>query len=494
MKKVPFLLLSAILTISIAGQTIAEEIHLPMTTEANDIAARLDQDLIERAYVWGWPMVYLHNMQKSLRLIHASGVSGGAPVAPINRLSMLTTPVSADFGSVPCPNPDLVYGFAMLDLSAAPVVLQVPQIDDRVWLFQVGDHRTDSIAQLGSMYQTQPGFYAIVGPNWQGELPSTLSGIVRSSTNLAYVIPRYQYQEGSAEALKTSLTRIAVYPLSKYDGAWKTRDWSNKKWYPQTGSSTKNKTRFVNPETYFDDLELVLEQVPPLPGEESSYEQMRKLIDEKKSNPKIASYLADRGSELEEKLMTPLYDFQNVGNRVDHQWTTVSNGASFGTDFQTRSAVAKSNIFVNRPNETKYFHVEQDHHGDPLSGEKPYRINIMQDQLPSHSGFWSLTVYDQDHRLVAHPSGIYSIGSHQELKKNEDGSITICLQNSRPESSTANWLPTPSGHFVVYLRVYCPSVAVIEGKWKPPAIQSQLSEMHRTRLTSTSPNGSTSFD
>jgi arylsulfatase A-like enzyme len=36
-------------------------------------------------------------------------------------------------------------------------------------------------------------------------------------------------------------------------------------------------------------------------------------------------------------------------------WTTTTNGAAFGTDYFTRTAVARSNIFVNKPNEAKYY-------------------------------------------------------------------------------------------------------------------------------------------
>ena len=36
------------------------------------------------------------------------------------------------------------------------------------------------------------------------------------------------------------------------------------------------------------------------------------------------------------------------------------NSAEFGTDYYTRTAVAKSNIFINRPRETRYFYQDLD--------------------------------------------------------------------------------------------------------------------------------------
>ena len=41
-------------------------------------------------------------------------------------------------------------------------------------------------------------------------------------------------------------------------------------------------------------------------------------------------------------------------------WSTISNEAAFGTDYFTRTAVARSNILVNSPNETKYFYQDLD--------------------------------------------------------------------------------------------------------------------------------------
>ena len=48
------------------------------------------------------------------------------PVAPLNRLSMLTDRISPKTARVPCPNQDVIYGFGMFDLAADAVVVQVP--------------------------------------------------------------------------------------------------------------------------------------------------------------------------------------------------------------------------------------------------------------------------------------------------------------------------------------------------------------------------------
>jgi hypothetical protein len=44
-------------------------------------------------------------------------------------------------------------------------------------------------------------------------------------------------------------------------------------------------------------------------------------------------------------------------------WSTNTNGAAFGTDYFTRTAAAKSNILVNKPNEAKCFDQDLDASG-----------------------------------------------------------------------------------------------------------------------------------
>jgi hypothetical protein len=53
---------------------------------------------------------------------------------------------------------------------------------------------------------------------------------------------------------------------------------------------------------------------------------------------------------------------------LPYNWTTVINSAEFGTDYYARTAVAKSNTFINRPRETRYFYQDLDIKGERLNG------------------------------------------------------------------------------------------------------------------------------
>jgi|SRR5450759_3751613 hypothetical protein len=97
--------------------------------------------------------------------------------------------------------------------------------------------------------------------------------VVRSSTALVFTVPRI-FMDDTAEdrrAIQPVLSQINVYPLSQFDGKVKVKDWSKLPHFPAPKSTGKGETKWVNPETFFDELPAVMKSVPPLPGEESLY-------------------------------------------------------------------------------------------------------------------------------------------------------------------------------------------------------------------------------
>lgn len=433
--------------------------------------------LVEKAYLWGWPLVYMSNIRKSLKLVSKPGISGGAPVAPINQLAMLTRPVSSDFSTVPCPNIDVLYGFALLDLRDEPVVLQIPSFQDRYWMIQLGDHRTDSFADVGSNVGTQPGFYIIAGPTWEGEVPEGIQGVFRSSTNLSFILPRILVGDCAMNDIEQkALTELGVYPLSRFHGRVKRQDWSKNKWYPTLRTNGRHESKSVTPANFYEELRIVIDEVPPLPGEEEFYVALRAFYSRIESTPLLKQKLSRIGIHFEKKCIEPLFDFRNIGEKLPGGWSSVNNAAAFGLDYKSRAAVAKSNIFTNRPHEAKYYYLEQDIHGELLDGSAAYSITLPPDSLAKEDGFWSLTLYDSDHRLHANKWDRFAIGSAsqkgREWKRNADGSLTIVIQPTAPEVEwESNWIPSPTGTFLLYLRIYSPRHDVLANSWTPPPLK-----------------------
>ena len=427
------------------------------------------------AYLWGWPLVNMHNRRLAMSQVPAPGLNGGVvPVAPLNHLAMLTDYVTPAQRYVACPNQDVVYGFGCLALELGPVVLQVPDFGDRFWVWQLVDQRTDAFGVLGKLYGTSPGFYLIVGPDWTGQPPPGINDIFRSPTNTALTAPRAFLNDTAEDraAIQPAVSQILAYPLRDFDGKMKKTDWKALPSFPDPSAGTgSGEIEWVQPESFFPTLAAVLREVAPLPGEESLYQQFRALLGAAASDRALMEILNQTAEEAEAELIAPLHEFRNVGVPLPGGWTTQNNGAAFGTDYLTRTAVAKSNILVNRPLETKYFYLDVDGASQRLDGTNRYTITFEKGELPPVKGFWSLTLYDEEHFFNANALERYSLGTkNASLRFGADGALTLYAQRDDPGGDkTSNWLPAPAGVFSLYLRAYWPEDEILGGRWTPPA-------------------------
>jgi hypothetical protein len=57
------------------------------------------------------------------------------------------------------------------------------------------------------------------------------------------------------------------------------------------------------------------------------------------------------------------------------------------------------------------------------------------------------------------------------MKQNADGSLTLYFQNRSPgPDKEANWVPTPTDEFSLYVRAYWPTDKILKGAWTAPAV------------------------
>ncbi len=148
-------------------------------------------------------------------------------------------------------------------------------------------------------------------------------------------------------------------------------------------------------------------------------------------------------------------------------WTTVFGCGRPGNGFVFRAACAQ--VFpgpVNVPEEAMYWTTSKDGAGHALSGEHSYIMHFAAGQLPPNNAFWSLTMADDRQRFVPNPINRYIVNDRSGLLPNTDGSIDIYIQNAAPAGHESNWLPAPTGNFILWLRVYEPGPAILNGQYK----------------------------
>lgn len=125
---------------------------------------------------------------------------------------------------------------------------------------------------------------------------------------------------------------------------------------------------------------------------------------------------------------------------------------------------------VNLSQEAMYWWTNADGAGHGLTGRHNYILHFPPGGLPPNNAFWSLTMGDSHNRFVDNPINRYSVSDRTGLVSNADGSVDIYLQNAAPVGHESNWLPAPASNFILWLRVYMPGQAILDGKYVVPPV------------------------
>jgi hypothetical protein len=160
----------------------------------------------------------------------------------------------------------------------------------------------------------------------------------------------------------------------------------------------------------------------------------------------------------------------------------VTSGDLFGTrtylknDYMARMAGAILGIYGNSKEEAMYPLYSLDAAGKPLDGANRYTLRFAPGQLPPVHSFWSLTMYQlPSSLLVENPIKRYLINSPMvpNMMRDADGGMTLYIQNESPgKEKEANWLPAPTGRFLVFLRLYWPKDEAVQGTWVAPTLET----------------------
>ena len=154
-------------------------------------------------------------------------------------------------------------------------------------------------------------------------------------------------------------------------------------------------------------------------------------------------------------------------------WTTMCGCGEPGSGLLLRAACNVTFMGpINVSQEAMYWTTSKDGASHTLSGAHHYILHFAAGQLPPNNAFWSLTMGDAGNRFVPNPINRYSVSDRSGLVPNADGSVDIYIRNTAPAGHESNWLPAPTGNFILWLRVYLPGQTVLDGEYKvPPVVQ-----------------------
>jgi hypothetical protein len=429
--------------------------------------------IAKEAYIYGFPLVDSYRIQYAY-FVDSKGPQFKAPWGQIYNTPRVYTPADT---AIQTPNSDTPYSWLGLDLRTEPYVLTVPAVEKgRYYSIQFTDAYTFNTDYVGSRATgNDAASFLVVGPGWKGETPKGIKKVIRSETDFLMPIYRVQlFNPGDIGNVKKVQAGFKVQTLSAFLGqaapkAAPALDFME----PLTPETQKTSLKF------FNILNWVLRYCPTDPSEVELMKRFAKIgvgagqtFDASKLSP-------DMTKAIEAGMADAWADFAGVVKEFEDG--RVTSGDVFGTrqfmknNYLYRMGAAALGIYGNSKEDAIYPVYFVDEAKQRLTGANSYTMRFAPGQLPPVHSFWSLTMYELPKSLlVANPLNRYLINSPMlpQLKRDADGGLTLLIQNQSPgKDKEANWLPAPKGPFRMFLRLYWPEPAALDGKWIKPELK-----------------------
>lgn len=430
-------------------------------------------------YKYGLPLLTMKNTYRNQTSIN---VPDGHGFGPPNRFNPGKKFANPRVRSVVAANFDTLYSIAWVNLKRQPKVIHVPTIRNRYFVIPLMSPYTENFRNLGSVNRTKPGDYAIVGPGqYRVKLPKGVKRI-RSPYSRVWILERiFAEPESKKDISKVHRfqKRTTVTPLSKYGK----KNWKR----PRPKKKDREADDFTLPQSlaYFNKLGTELEKFPPPAADATELEKLAEVgvgpgmrPDEAGLDPDtldgLRDAVADGPASVDADVRTAY-----LASFADHNGYLVRPTGTYGTDYVARATVTRIGLGALVPTEAIYPFTQTDRSLAPLTGSKRYTMHIPKGRLPPARAFWSLTLYDQAGYLVPNSADRYAIHDRTDLYFNEDGSLDLFLQSSRPSDPgrARNWLPSPAdgSEYRLIWRIYDPQpnkvAGILDGSgWTAPAV------------------------
>jgi hypothetical protein len=417
------------------------------------------------AYLYGYPLV----------MMETTRVHSGQYIGPENQLRLVRQFPDASFKDVVRPNVDTLYTTAFINMKEGPWVFEMPANAERYELMPFMDAWTNVFASPGTRTSGHAGEnFLLVGPQWQGDVPRGMS-LLKSPTNMVWLIGRTQ-TNGTQDFATVHRLQDRL-KLKKFNADNNASSSENPRaWQPSTLPSVPPVLQLRNMPTtqFFERLMQLMVANPPHADDAPMLHRLAtlQLVPGQPANLNwLNSACFAMGRWLADYKVHKVLGVKST----DGTWSSPPlNLGAYGTDYNTRAAVAMVGLGANLPQDALYPNTSIDQQGKPLMGDQRYRLHFKANQLPPVKAFWSITAYGADEFLIENSLKRYALGDRDALSFNTDGSLDIWIQASEPESNAqrSNWLPVKANApFLLNARLYWPKDEALQGGWKMPVVE-----------------------
>lgn len=430
------------LTAALSTALLSSSVFAGTSTE---LLTQKEQELAKDAYI------YAYSIDEAYKFFYETAVKDDYPLNQFKNIRHIADDSYTDHVTI---NNDTLHLMGWLDVAAEPVIVSVPDMDEgRYWILHTMDMGHYTNAMIGSRVRgTEGGQFMFAAQDWKGEVPASVDEVIRVDSNLVKLMGRIMAVGSEDEKVALNyMDQWTIRTLSAYLGqkgpkpvereylTFEDTNWlqrvnamlcdgtmaeSDKQWVEQYQSIGIEACK-----TDFTDKQLELAKV----GEKLGMERLVELAPQMKDARALLGTRDTLGDGDRELFAEGTY----LG-----QWGLP-------------------------PVEASYQKADFDGNGEKLDGSKG--DYVMRFKAPNVSEFWSVTVYGNDDRLMAHNSINRHSRGDRTLQADEDGYYTIHMSSTGNESD-ANFLPVPEKPFYLIMRYYGPDEDIQSGKTPMPEV------------------------
>jgi len=464
-------------------------------TEKKTAEATPDLEAIaERAYLYGLQQAiyygqrWTYTQNDSKENIVYSG---------LNQFAWVRKQITPDYPVV-TPNATTLYGAGFMDLREGPVVVEVPEITDRYYSFQVQDQYGIFRLIVGSPFNgTKARKYILVPPGFTGNIPADFptTDIIQWPFKTAFGLARMALMTSTDAEIKKingyqdqlTMTPLKDWLANGHKGIPQADRKIVKGDFPIPNGLPEYQFGQVDKQTaeqYYTLLHVILND-PTMPLIEDSKMEAEMVEQLKVFN--IGKGLSFEWNKLSPEQQTALKNgfkagFDNVRKTLKtnminmNGWGVVRNDGGFETKWMDRAIIADAAWGAPDKNVSHggaFLFTDAD--GKPFSGKNKYTLTFDMNDLPPVTQFWSIPIYDSNGYFVANEINRYTVNSFMLAAGDivpKDGKLVIYIQHEKPSDpeQAKNWLPAPAEGFRFTSRFYGPYAPLTNGTYNMPKV------------------------
>ena len=380
---------------------------------------------------------------------------------------------------------DVLASSAFVDLRNGPVVPSLPDAGRRHLWVALHDGWNDVFESLGNRTTgARAAHYAITPPGWEGTLPTGVKQIA-APTSLVWVVARTQVAgPRDLTAARRVQDRYRITPLDAF-GKTSLRD-AEAETKVNTDKATdldvsmdaaRRRVTALDANSYFTRFAELLKDNPPHAADSTMLQSLRDLgivpgapFDAKAVTAANLKAMDGGVAAARETLSLAVKQPPITQNG----WFIPRMVGAYGLDYAQRAIVAWNGGGTDLPQDMLIATAKTDTNGIALDSTHRYVLHFERNQLPPENAGWAIAALSPggQPRSTAERPGLRNMLSEADHPRlNRDGSLDILIQRAPPKGMRNNWLPPPTGPFLLRLQLTWPKEAALDASWLPPAVQ-----------------------